>query len=57
MTVEDVKEEVKMQTDEPQLKRKKTKRGKKTPASAKGPKACFLTELGGHCLLQVPPRL
>ena len=51
------------------LKRKKTKRGKKKPASAKNAahkkveashekkeklaKTSFLTELGGHCLLQV----
>jgi hypothetical protein len=56
MTVEDVKQNTKMQngkTDE--LKRKKTKRAKKKTAAERKNKAktCFLTELGGHCLLQV----
>jgi len=56
MTVEDVKQDSKMQTE---LKRKKTKRSKKKTAAERKNKAktCFLTELGGHCLLQSIPCL
>ena len=51
MTVEDVQ----MQNETDELKRKKTKRGKKKTAAERKnrQKTCYLTELGGHCLLQV----
>jgi hypothetical protein len=55
MTVEDVKQKTKMQNGTDELKRKKTKRAKKKTAAERKNKAktCYLTELGGHCLLQV----